>query len=156
MNIVIRAATENDFQSIQHLSQELTISDSIYDPILVKEWAYTKEGITYLHKRISGRRCICIVAEVNGKIVGYTTATIMKPISWRPGKHVEMENLIVDKAFRNQGIGAKLIEAFFVWARKVKADFAEVHSYYNNERAQALYKRSSFVPLSVSLETKLT
>ncbi len=155
MNIVIRIATKNDFTSIQRLSQELTISDSIYDPILVKDWAYSKHGIKYLNQRITGKRCICIVAEVDGKIAGYTTATIMKPISWRPGKHVEMENLIVDKEFRNQGIGAKLIEAFFDWAKKVKADFAEVHSYYNNERAQALYKRSSFVPLFVSLETKL-
>lgn len=156
MNVVIRPATENDFARVQRLSADLTVSDSIYDPILVKDWSYTKEGVKYLHQRIAGKRCICIVAEVNGKIAGYATATIMKPISWRPGKHVEMENIIVDTEFRNQGIGAKLIEAFFDWARKVKADFAEVHSYYNNVRAQALYKKSSFIPLTVALETKLT
>lgn len=156
MNIVIRAANKNDFKSVQRLSQELTISDSIYDHILVKDWAYTKHGIKYLNQRIEGKRCICIVAEVDEKIAGYTTATIMKSISWRPGRHVAMENLIVNKNYRNQGIGAKLIEAFFAWAKEVKADFAEVHSYYNNERAQSLYKRSSFIPFTLALERKLT
>lgn len=155
VNISIRPAKREDFPHIQRLSQELTISDSVYDPILVKEWAFTKEGITYLQKRIEAKRCICLVAEVSGVPVGYATGTIMKKISWRPGKRIELENLIVNEKFRNAGIGSQLLEEFFSWGRKAKAAYAEVHSYYNNQAAIAIYKRHTFTPLTVVLETKL-
>jgi len=155
VNVAVREAKDSDFEAIQQLSTDLTISDSRYDPILERKWSYSKEGIKYLKKRIEGKKCICIVAEIRGEIVGYATCTVLKIISWRKIKRIELENLIVKEGFRNRGIGMKLINAFFDWGRKMNADRAMVHSYFRNAGAVSFYKSNGFEPLSLELEKVL-
>lgn len=155
MNVIIRPAKELDFEAVQNLSRDLTVSDSKYDPILVKTWAFTKDGIKYLKKRIEGKNSICIIAELKGEVVGYATCAVVKRISWRLIKRVELENLIVKEGFRDTGIGVKLIDEYFNWGRKMKADRAMVHSYFKNEGAITFYTRNGLKPLSLELEMVL-
>jgi GNAT superfamily N-acetyltransferase len=153
MDVLIRQAKESDFNTVQELSAALTVSDSKYDPILVKNWSFTKEGVKYINKRLAANKCICIVAEYDNEVIGYATATVLKNVSWRPmKKRVELENLIIKEEFRGKGVGEKLINAFFEWGRKMKADRAIVHSYFNNKGAVKFYQRNGLVPLTVELE----
>ena len=153
MDVVIRQAKESDFETLQKFSQDLTIHDSEYDPILVRDWAFTEEGIKYLHERIEGKNCVCLIAEQNGEFVGYATCVVDKKVSWRPmKKRVELENLIVKEGLRGNGIGEKLIQAFFDWGKKIGADRAMVHSYFNNKGAVSFYQRNGLNPLTVELE----
>lgn len=153
--IQARKAKAADLESILLLSDQLTISDLPYDRQVDINWAHTDKGKAYYSEKIAGRSGVCFVAESGGKIVGYATAAEKEVPSYRLVKVAELENLIVDKAMRNQGIGKKLLDYFFEWARKTGADKVAVDVFTLNEKGIKFYQREGFLPFETILEVPL-
>lgn len=109
MDITIRKATVTDLPQIQKLSQELFQVEQVRDSLLNMDWSMGEGGRKTFLARIIEKDKFCFLAEIHGEIIGYTTASILPILPWRPVKRLEMENLIVTEKYRGQKIGEKLV-----------------------------------------------
>jgi GNAT superfamily N-acetyltransferase len=151
----IRLATLSDLDSILLLSDELTLSDLPYDTEVAIDWAHTADGKTYYTEKIIGKKGICFVAEVKKKIVGYLTASEKDIPTYRLVKVAEIENVIVTKRMRGQGIGKILLQHFTTWAKKIGAKKISVNVFSLNAKGIAFYKHNGFTPFETILEMPL-
>ena len=65
------------------------------------------------------------------------------------GKHLEIENLVVDPESRGAGIGERLIEYFKSHARENDCNVLTLDSYAHNKKSHRLYERLGFEPWSI-------
>jgi len=155
MNVHIRKATIRDLPELTEMSAALIRSDAQFDDALTDRWSYDEEGQKYLKKRIRGRKGICFVAEIDGKVVGYATGALLSIENWRPVSRAELDNLYVSGEYRSKGVGASLIGAFIEWSKEKKVDRVVLHAVAQNEQAVSFYQRNSFVPQHLIFETIL-
>lgn len=155
MDVTIRKATIEELPKIQELSQELFFSDYPNDNLLNKEWSYGEDGKKIFTQRITEENRYCLVAQVDGKIVGYASGSVLPLQEWRPVKRLEMENLIVTEKYRGQGIGEKLAQAVFDLAKSLGLERVMVAAYATNDGAIKFYKRIGCIPDTLHLEKVL-
>lgn len=86
-------------------------------------------------------------AFADGALAGICGAGVFTKV-WC-GKCLEIENLVVDPAFRGAGIGARLIEHFTAIARRRGCQVLTLDSYAENRASHRLYERHGFEPWSI-------
>lgn len=153
--IIIRRAGVNDLGDILRLNLDLFKKEyKEYDKKLNLKWTFGKVGRNYFKKRISGKDGFAFVAENEGKIIGYLCGSVGKcPYDYRLiPKYAELENMIVDKKFRGQGIGEKLVKEFLKWCKEKKADVISVNASAQNEKGIEFYRKMGFKDYSLTLE----
>ena len=79
-----------------------------------------------------------LVAEVEGKVIGYAGAWIILDES-------HITNIAVEEAYRGQGIGRQLTQALIQYLSNLGACYATLEVRVSNIRAQNLYKSLGFV-----------
>ena len=79
-----------------------------------------------------------LVAEVEGKVIGYAGAWIILDES-------HITNIAVEEAYRGQGIGRMLTQALIQYLSNLGACYATLEVRVSNIRAQNLYKSLGFV-----------
>lgn len=123
-DVVIRRMAERDLD---------TISD-IESKTFARPWS--RESFEQeLTRNVAARY---LVAEVDGKTVGYAGAWIILDES-------HITNIAVDEAYRSQGIGRKLTEGLIQYLSNLGAAYATLEVRVSNEKAQNLYKSLGFV-----------
>lgn len=152
MNISIRKAIADDLQSVISLSDELTQADLPYDKDVDVNWSNTEKGMKYFKQKIAGKSGVCFVAEYDGSIVGYLTASVKDVPSYRLVTVVDLENIVVSGELRSKGVGKILMNAFLGWAREQKAHKVSVSVYSANKKGIAFYVREGFIPYDTTLE----
>ncbi len=150
----IRNATANDLKSVQMLSHELFQSDSEYDNLLDNDWPY-EEGLLYFIDRIKNQKCVCLVAEVEEKVVGFLTGSLTESEPWRPIKRTELEMIYVREEYRNSAIGTKLVRQFLEWSKYRGAKACFLTAYINNRGATEFYNKIGFTCYECKWEIKL-
>jgi len=92
---------------------------------------------------IRDRKCVMLLAEKDGRIVGNCDASRMR---WK-SDHVADVGIALSKEIRGQGVGEALMNMTIELARRrmrgLEMLYLKVFDY--NERAQALYKKLGFV-----------
>lgn len=151
-SLFIRKATLNDLPALTKMSAALIRSDAHFDNPLTDRWSYEKDGQEYLMKRIRGRNGTCLVAEIEGKIVGYITGALLPTEKWRPVSRAELDNLYVYDTYRSKKVGASLLEAFIAWSKRKNVDRVMLHAVANNDRAISFYQRNNFTPQHLIFE----
>jgi ribosomal protein S18 acetylase RimI-like enzyme len=84
---------------------------------------------------------ILLVAEENGKLIGFLWANLVTHGFLRFGN---IEELFVKRAFRHKGVGRSLAEAAMRRFRELQADVVFVSTGRNNKRAMKFYRRLGF------------
>ncbi len=79
-----------------------------------------------------------LVAETDGKVIGYAGAWIILDES-------HITNIAVAQAYRGQGVGRMLTEALLQLLSNLGASYATLEVRVSNERAQNLYRSLGFV-----------
>ncbi len=79
-----------------------------------------------------------LVAETDGKIIGYAGAWIILDES-------HITNIAVSEEYRGRGIGRQLTQALLQYLSNLGASYATLEVRVSNERAQNLYKSLGFV-----------
>jgi GNAT superfamily N-acetyltransferase len=110
----IRPATEEDIPGICDLLSELFSIEADFEPDPVKQ----ARGIGCMIDDPSGGTLL-LVAESGGTVVGMATAQTL--ISTAEGGRVGfVEDVVVAREFRGQGIGSLMIEHLTNWAKEQK------------------------------------
>lgn len=151
----VRKAIMGDLESIKLLFDELTMSDLPYDKHVNKDWSHTKEGIEYFTRKILENNGVCFVAEANSNIVGYCTSEIADVPSYRLVKVAALENLVVSRSYRGQGIGKQLVDAFIRWAKSKGAQKVSVNVFTGNTEGTEFYLHNGFTHFETILEQSI-
>jgi GNAT superfamily N-acetyltransferase len=80
----------------------------------------------------------CAVAELDGKVVGFTTYNLQNS-TWSPNGHCYLEDLFVDPEVRGSGAGRALIDYVKAFALEMKCSRLYWNTDADNEVARGLY-----------------
>lgn len=156
--MIIRTAKKNDIEDIIRLADQLTKAEAPLDKTgNIKEDSCLSD--THREKEleyISSKKKIFLVAEIDKKIVGYANGYIVEnsdiyykePVAY-------LDCLCVDKNFRKQGIGKKLIDKFSNIVERKGAKYIKLNAFKNNTPAVNLYKKEGFEEYSVYYMKKI-
>lgn len=139
--ITIRAATDNDIPRILELYRQLDINASKGDlddnPINI-EWQSAFAQI----KAMPGHELL--VAEEDGEVVGTTVLLIIPNLSHNASPWAEVENVVVDRKHRRQGIGKQLMEYAVARARQAGCHKIQLSSNKKRRGAHSFYGELGF------------
>ncbi|MFI5240912.1 MAG: GNAT family N-acetyltransferase [Microgenomates group bacterium] len=150
----LRFARPNDVQILQNLNNEIFVDNSKYDPDIIIDWAQSPLGRDYFTQVVNDSDSICLIAEENGKPIGYINAA-PKEFDYRHKKYIEVQNMGVSPDFRSKGVGAELMKECLKIAKEKGFEAVYVVSYYDNSKAVAFYEKSGFKRIDLGLERDL-
>jgi diamine N-acetyltransferase len=147
MTFAIRPAIEADHAQLCDLFDELDEQHRIACPDVFRKPAGDARSRDDLAVLIRGEGGVILVAEgpagLAGLAVAILTGTPTNPLLVSR-RILEIENIVVQRAFRRRGIGRSLIGACFEWARQHGADDVEVVVHDFNHEAMRFYAALGF------------
>lgn len=153
-DILIRKANIEDLKSIQELNNDLfNLEIDNYDPTLVKDWPYSKEGYEYFYNIIKDE--YVIVAVKSNEVIGYLAGGIKEKGSYTNIQYGEIENMLVKGEYRKLGIGRMLINNFKEYCKSNKINNIKVVASYKNKNAIKFYHINGFEEFEVTLTPKI-
>ncbi len=152
--MTIRVARKDEVRVLQDLNDDVFVDNHKYDPDLKKDWAQSEAGREYFTGALNNPEAVCLVAEENGKQVGYLVAA-PKNFGYRLSKYIEIENMGVSPDFRSKGIGVQLVDKCLELAKKKGYQKVYVNAYFENTKAIAFYEKCGLKKIDVSLERNI-
>ena len=153
-DLVIRKAKSEDIKAIQKFRGLLVEyeKEELGNELLNIDWANSKEGEASTKKYIEEH--YCFVATLNGGIVGIITAKISPERPWFVEKTAILNNLYVEKEYREKGIATKLYEKLCLELKREGITKIELHTMSNNEKAINFYKKLGFESYNIQMLNK--
>ena len=147
MNILLRAATQEDYEALCVLFAQ---GDRFHYQALpeffrpVEGPARTQE---FFSEMLANEDAALFVAENEGALVGlircYVHSTPQVPVVV-PRRFVHIEDMVVDETFRHQGVGQALMERVHQWAQDIGLTEVELGVWEFNTAARSLYEKMGY------------
>jgi GNAT superfamily N-acetyltransferase len=110
----------------------------------------------------AGAEKLCLVAEVEGEVVGALAARLLTPAGERPAggepeeKRLRIDYLATAAERRRSGVGTRLVEAAETWGRGAGATIAETTTFQGGPLSVPFWEeRMGYEELSTTLEKRL-
>ena len=113
MNISIRKGEKHDIPAVLGLIRELALFEKAPNEVTNTEQDMETDGFA------ANPVFMLQVAEADGKIVGMAIYFI-KYSTWK-GKGIYLDDIVVNEAYRNKGIGKKLLDAVIAESHRLGA-----------------------------------
>jgi len=153
--IKIQQATIEDMPEIQRLAQiHFTEAKEEFDNHYDANWPYTKDGEKYYEDEIKLDRHATFLALKNNEIIGYLTASTRIDSKFSNLKIAELDSMFILSEYRSQGIGSKLANAFFDWAKENSAKRLIVQTFSDSD-AIRFYEKNGFKDYGAELKNDL-
>ncbi len=154
MKINIRRADKSDAILLQDLNRKIMVNNVQYDPRFNPNWEQTDYGRSFFEDRCTQPNWYTIIAEADGKPIGYLNGSIDNFGYRYPQlqKVAVIENVGVIPEYQNKGIGKLLMEDFKKWAKENKAIQIQLTSFSKNTQALDWYKKLGFEPSDIILQ----
>ncbi len=143
-HINIRPARKDDAAAITHLVNQLAAS--------LGESSSVNEQ--YVRRYLDTQGAGILVADTEGKVIGMLSFTL-RPSLYHAASGCMIEELVVSEGFRRGGIGGRLLNAIFAFARERGCAEVSVSAMASNRGALDLYRRHGFEDEAVLLEHHL-
>lgn len=155
---IIRRATRADMATVGTLGAMLVREHYDFDPQrFIAATSHTAEGYgEFLGTQLKKRDVCVLVAERDGKVVGYTYATI-EPRDWmslRDNAGV-IQDIIIDPDHRGGGVGRKLLDATLAFLQAAGAPRVVLSTAARNEGAQRFFASAGFRPTMIEMTKEL-
>lgn len=148
-NVRIRQANEEDLQCIVELSKKLGKDESNMDS-MISPSPSEFQNPKWILKNIKGENAAVFVAEINGKIVGYSLGWCSQPWAYK-GRRGYICDCFIEKSYRRKGIGKSLIKMMIEWFAKKGVKCVEADVYSKNVPSLKLFKTLGFKEISKRL-----
>jgi GNAT superfamily N-acetyltransferase len=144
---VIRPATDGDHPQLCELFDELDALHRDARPDIFRKPAGDARSRDDMASLVAGEGGTILVADAGDCLVGVAVALLRHPLSHPlliARKTVEIDNVVVRRGSRRQGIGRRLVAACVEWARQRGADDVEIAVHDFNVGAAAFYGALGF------------
>ena len=157
-DVVIRAATPADLSVIGRLGALLVRTHHEFDQRrFIPATEATERGYgSYIGSQLGANDVIVLVAERDAEVLGYTYAGVegFDYMALR-GPAGALYDIVVDPAFRGQGIGQRLLEATLRELTKRGAPRVVLSTADQNAPAQRLFARAGFRTTMIEMTREL-
>ena len=134
MNPIIRKAIPSDIDAMTGLLYQLFSIEEDFNFNAENQ----KKGLALLIK--SNETAVAFVAELNGNVIGMLTAQTNISTA-EGGIAAVLEDMIIDKNLRGQGIGKQLMQAMEQWAKEKGITRLQLLADKTNSPALAYYNK---------------
>lgn len=137
------------FSDLITLSRAFFAEYEQHDPIFFGIDRLHDDDITsYFQRWLDDPAGETFVAVDDGRIVGYITIYVQaQPAFWQVKQIGHISGLMVDAAYRRQGIAAHLLAAAQAFFRQQGVDFFVVYTAVANQPTLQFYEKSGLIPL---------
>jgi RimJ/RimL family protein N-acetyltransferase len=144
MEVAIRAAVPADAEQIIALVQKMSAEPDVVIALAPDEPYHTIEAEqAILAEFAATENSLYLVAEVGDRIIGFLNC---KGGKRKATRHVTLLSISLDEAWRNQGVGSRLMAHAMEWARNTGIIHRiELLVFARNEMAIHLYQKFGFV-----------
>lgn len=156
--ITVRPATPSDLPAIGRLGALLVRTHHDFDPQrFIAATPDTERGYAwFLGTQLEESKAIVLVAEREGKVVGYTYAGVEgRDYMALRGPAGVLYDIIVDPPHRERGIGGMLLDATLASLGELGAPRVLLSTAERNESAQRLFTRAGFRPTMIEMTREL-
>lgn len=112
MNVLVRDAVQNDMKQVLMLIKELAKFEKEPNAVILNEEQLVRDGFS------ENPKFKCFVAESNNEIIGMALG-YPRYSTWK-GVTMHLEDLIVTKSRRSNGIGSLLFSKFINYAHSLR------------------------------------
>ncbi|HCL56592.1 MAG TPA: hypothetical protein DHW82_06240 [Spirochaetia bacterium] len=124
--------SENEIQSIVELINQ-------FDNL---KKTFTQEDIRFSVSAMDKKTSKLLVVIENEKIIGY--AFLAEVLFMGFGKYIELQQIMIDKTFRNHGIGKKLLKRCEEWCREKGYSKIMLASRVHLSSSHAFYQKMGY------------
>lgn len=143
----IRAATPEDTGTITELWKELMDFHQERDSCFTRSANGHERFAEFVSGRILSETACVLVAEQQGRIVGYCLAAVSKfPPVFEHQEYGAISDLAVSAPWRRGGIGQALVAAALRWFAARAIHRIEVRVAISNEVSTAFWEKMGFAP----------
>jgi ribosomal protein S18 acetylase RimI-like enzyme len=132
-NFYIRLCTDDDYTSVFELLKQLWPNEQLNNEML---------KVVYKNALKSDMQKL-IVGLIDNKIIGFCSLTIKNNL-WLSGNLGHIDELIVDRNLRKQGIGKNLMAEITKMAKENNCKRIELDSAFHRKEAHQFYKNIGF------------
>ncbi len=146
--ITVRRAVRADMPGIVRLWRELMDHHRPFDPYLQPRVGGQRIFAGWVRKGLKSRKQLVLVAESDGRLLGYTLAhirTLASPIRQIP--YGSIMDMCVTKSARRKGVGKRLFLGVQEWIRAKGLSRLEVGYLPANRHAISFWHKMGFRPL---------
>jgi PhnO protein len=146
----------NRFSQLTITIRDAVLEDAPAITELIKELAETNGEnslvtISFVQTYLNHHNSHVLLAEVNGEVVGFLSYSI-RPDLYHAGDTAMVEELIVHRPWRGQGVGSALIQFFLAQIKAFGCIEASVSTMDDNERAIRFYRAHGLEDEALLLE----
>lgn len=141
----IRKANLNDIEQVTKYGIALLEQHSHFDPYFTPTKTADKVYRNFLEKSLSADDRFLLVAEKNGKLIGYTAAEIQarSPI-FQITKNGYINDVFVEPEYRKLGIARKFLTELKGWFQSKDIDYVELSVLTKNEIGKKAWAKFGF------------
>lgn len=154
----VRPATRDDLPVLGRLGAHLMRVHYDFDRLrFLRPGTNPEHGYAgFLGSQMRDPACAVLVAEVEGRVVGYVYAA-MEPLSWKELRDEcgYIHDLVVDPEERGHGAGTALLEAACEWLRRRGMPRVVLGTAEKNVGAQRLFARAQFRRTMIEMTREL-
>lgn len=151
---MIRRAEERDIPALLSLLEQVNLVHHLGRPDLFRRG--TKYGSAELIALLADPLRPVFVCEGDGKVLGHAFCVIREPEPEDrllvPVRTLYIDDLCVDAAAREQGIGGALCRYVVDYARGLGCHNVTLHVWACNPEAESFYRNLGFKPQKICLE----
>jgi ribosomal protein S18 acetylase RimI-like enzyme len=156
--IKIREANKNDLKQIKEMNWNFFnfYVENKLDNLMKKSKKARAWGRRFVDRTFKNKNWKYFVAEDNGRLVGFINGKIDSYCSIYAVKNYGTIWLVyVEEAYRNRGIGKKLVNKFITWVRKKKIRIIETNVSPLNKISQKMLTTLGFQEIERKYRLKI-
>jgi len=141
--VEFRKASEKDLQSLVELNTRLKRLNEEFDPLLRVRADIAEKSMEYFSEALRSPNSLVVVAEDEGKVVGFIKADIRERIFYEPRMEGNIVEFYLLPEYRRKGVGATLLD-YTIKLLKEKAEIITAEFPTLNEIAVEFYTKLGF------------
>ncbi|MGH2372774.1 MAG: GNAT family N-acetyltransferase [bacterium] len=141
----IRPATARDLPEIVEAWGELALYHAQLDRAFAPAAQWRDEYRQFIRGLLGRDDALAVVAVQNGRVIGYGVGRIsLLPGFFERRRRGYIHDLVTREAYRNRGVGHRLVEALLAWMRDEDTTTVELTVAVRNPQAVAFWEHLGF------------